>query len=133
MAISVFKNAGSDTNTGINFGKSIISSYRYNELGTGDTKFGAYDGEYFSFNGKGTYTCKKPCNVAIFVVAGAVIGDSEVAADLYKNSDKIAIFGNGGGCKLLVNVQLTIGTELTFRSYVQRTSGSSVLNVYLQN
>ena len=132
MAISVFNGAGSDTNTGINFGKSIISSYRYNQLGTGDTKFGAYDTEYFSFNGNGTYTCKKTCNVVIFVVAGAVIGNSEVAADLYKNSDKIAIFGANGGCKLL-NTQLTVGTELTFRSYVQRTSGSSVLNVYLQN
>lgn len=133
MAISVFNGAGSDTNTGINFGKSIISSYRYNQLGTGDTKFGAYDAEYFSFKENGTFICKKPCNVAIFVVAGAVIGSSKVAADLYKDSNKIAIFGDNGGCKLLVNVQLTVGTELTFRSYVQQTSGSSVLNVYLQN
>lgn len=131
MAISVFKTSGGNSNTGINYGKNIISAYRYNQPGgSGNVNLGAYDEEYFTFDGSGTFTCKKPCNVKIFAVAGAVPGNSNASFTIYKNDSSIASSGSAGGWRLIES-NMTVDSTLRMKAYSERESASAVLNVYL--
>ena len=129
MAISVFKVSGGDSGTGIDYGKNLISVYRRNAYGTGNANSGAYNEEYFSFS-QGVFTCKKRCNVAIFAVSGAVIGNSETSVVVYRDGSAITSISKNGG-NTLTNQEMNIGSTLRFSVTAERASGSGAFSVYL--
>ena len=117
--------------TGIDFGKNLISAYRYNEAGTGYVKLGAYDKGYFSHDGSGIFTCKKNCSVRVVGITGAVIGNSYASFNIKRDGDVIGSTQNGGGWRV-IDLNLSAGMTLSMSAYAERSSGSAVLNVYLK-
>lgn len=123
--------SGGGSNVGIDLGKSLISAYRYNRSGSDNVKLGAYDKEYFSYDGSGTFICKKECNIKIIAFACAVIGNSETSFNLYYNGNSIANVSISGGCRT-ADIAISVGSTLRLYAYAERVSGSAVLNVYLK-
>lgn len=131
MAMSAFNLGGGGSNVGLDLGKNLISAYRYGQSGWGNAQLGAYDKEYFSYNGSGIFVCKKKCSIKIIAIACAVIGNSETSFDLYHNGESIASVRTSGGtrtCDMIINA----GSTLRLNAYAERASGSAVLNVYLK-
>ena len=110
----------------------MISAYRYGQSGSDNVQLGAYDKEYFSYNGSGLFVCKKECRVKIIAIACAVIGNSETSIQLYYNGNSIQSVSVSGGTRTS-DITISVGSTLRLYAYAERASGSAVLNVYLNN
>lgn len=132
MAITTF-NLSMGGTTGIDLGKNLLSAYIYNINNPNSVIVdrGAYDKNYFSYDGSGVFTCKKQCSVRIVGIAGAVLSGNYANFKIMLNGNEIARVDDNGGWRV-IDKDLNEGDTLYMRAYAYKTINSASFNVYLK-